>query len=124
MAWTDEQKQIVNTHSQLMDLDELAELVGKSRRTIYQYLYRNNIEFKQKVGGSPINYSDEVIANIRLMAEEGKKLRDIAKVTGISIGYISRLTRDLDRTGKVRKTEIVGFKQCCINLLNSVFKDG
>ena len=125
MAWTDEQRQIVNTNSQLMDLDELAELTGKSRRTIYQYLYRNSIEFKQKIGGRSRQHSDKVIEEIRTMAKEGKQLREISKMTGVSIGYISCLVRGLDRkaktdNAKVRRTRR---KQCCTELLNSVFKD-
>ncbi|CDT13590.1 hypothetical protein MSG34_03235 [Vibrio sp. 1CM2L] len=125
MAWTDEQRQIVNTNSQLMDLDELAELTGKSRRTIYQYLYRNSIEFKQKIGGRSKRYSDKVVEEIRSMAREGKKLHDISEVTGVSKGYISCLVRGLDRKVKTNKAKVeqVGLKQCCANLLNSVFKD-
>ncbi len=125
MAWTDEQRQIVITNSQLMDLDELAALTGKSRRTIYQYLYRNSIGFKQKIGGRSRRHSDKVVEEIRVMAKEGKKLRDISKMTGVSIGYISCLLQGLDRRSKTNnaKVEQIELKQCCANLLNSVFKD-
>ncbi|CDT53958.1 hypothetical protein VCR15J2_390115 [Vibrio coralliirubri] len=126
MAWTDKQRQIVETNSQFMDLDELAELTGKSRRTIYQYLYRNGMEFKQKVGGRSKQYSDEVIAKIRAMADKKYSLRDISKITGVSIGYISCLVRGLDRKVEIDQSETevedTGVKSAYTNLLNSVLK--
>jgi len=96
--WTDEEKKFIRKNAPLMTITEVAEKLGRTRPSVFNYASQNGIRFiKRGESHWRVTVSDEDVELCRQLHDAGLTIREIAEkmeipATSVS-GYTGYLTR-------------------------------